>query len=505
MLASGRHPDQDVYTLSATVDGPIAAFRLEALPHDSLPAGGPGRQRNFILTDFRVTVGESNVRWSRASADYSQLFPADQRQHHPVERAIDDDPNTGWAIFPRYGVMHWALFVPKQRIESKGKVPLTIRLAFQNQDWKGQSLGRFRLSVTDKLSDAQPQESNAPLQEALPPHARLALYYLEQNEPRRAADLLTKATAANPKMPAADWLTLAQTQLRLGEQDQARKSCLKAAQRLAPLKANSNLRPLLRRVLLAVNPDSREGTALVRALAGAPPELLTEAIRKDPQKAKGYQDRAEWYGQRGLWKEARADLSKAFQLEPNVHRAMQLGFVLVQLGEVDAYREHCRAALGRFGSTTNNSEADQLLKTCLLHSESKVDAKQLAHLAEVVAATDKTQAWYEWIIFAKALYEYRMGQYAAAASTAREILQLAPQTNGNVPVLRALGFTVEAMALYRSGEEGGAKKSLMKAKRDLERHMPGIDGNWWHDGLAAHILYREAQKMIAAKKVESKE
>jgi len=59
ILASGAHDNRDGYTITAPTDlKNITAFRIEALPDESLPAKGPGRagDGNFVLNDFKVGV-----------------------------------------------------------------------------------------------------------------------------------------------------------------------------------------------------------------------------------------------------------------------------------------------------------------------------------------------------------------------------------------------------------------------------------------------------------------
>jgi hypothetical protein len=62
VLASGENPAKDTYTLTATTDlAGITAFRLEAIPDASLPAGGSGRSPtgDFRLTRFAVDAGDA--------------------------------------------------------------------------------------------------------------------------------------------------------------------------------------------------------------------------------------------------------------------------------------------------------------------------------------------------------------------------------------------------------------------------------------------------------------
>ena len=59
IVAAGKLPETDTYTVTTHTDlQKITAFRLEALPDASLPAGGSGRHANggFVLNDFRVAV-----------------------------------------------------------------------------------------------------------------------------------------------------------------------------------------------------------------------------------------------------------------------------------------------------------------------------------------------------------------------------------------------------------------------------------------------------------------
>lgn len=57
VLAGGTNAPRDVYEIATTTDlNSVTAFRLEAMPHDSLPLQGPGRgtQGGFVLTGFEV-------------------------------------------------------------------------------------------------------------------------------------------------------------------------------------------------------------------------------------------------------------------------------------------------------------------------------------------------------------------------------------------------------------------------------------------------------------------
>ena len=88
-------------SLSVTVElpeladraSPITAVRLRTLTHPSLPSNGPGTagNGNFILTDIALKLGNAESRFVQAWADHSQ-------PDYPVDNAIDDKADTGWAI-----------------------------------------------------------------------------------------------------------------------------------------------------------------------------------------------------------------------------------------------------------------------------------------------------------------------------------------------------------------------------------------------------------------------
>jgi hypothetical protein len=148
VLASGENPATDNYELTASGLEFVTGIRLEALPHDSFNAKGPGRSvnGNIVLTDVRLMLvpadgGELKpVKLKAASADFSQ-------QDFPIANAIDDSPESGWAIHPEVGKPHAAIFELERRLELPAGAKLQVVLSFQSKFGQHQ-LGRFRLSST---------------------------------------------------------------------------------------------------------------------------------------------------------------------------------------------------------------------------------------------------------------------------------------------------------------------------------------------------------------------
>ena len=102
IVVYGPKGKTEVYTLVAPAEvKDVTAIRLEALP-GIRPKTKVGRSRNgnAVLTDFLLRTGAASsskmaesLKFKIASADYSQ-------DGFPVANAIDDDPKSGWGIYP---------------------------------------------------------------------------------------------------------------------------------------------------------------------------------------------------------------------------------------------------------------------------------------------------------------------------------------------------------------------------------------------------------------------
>ena len=150
VVASGTNPQSETYTIVARTDlKGVTAVRVEALPDEAMVARGPGRSDNgnAVLTDVRLGVSAAAapadrkpVKFKSASADFSQ-------QNFPAASAIDDQPQSGWAIFPEVGKPHAAVFELAEPVNIDGGAVLTVALDFRSI-YDRHQFGRFRVSVT---------------------------------------------------------------------------------------------------------------------------------------------------------------------------------------------------------------------------------------------------------------------------------------------------------------------------------------------------------------------
>jgi len=155
ILFTGPRSDKDTYTIVAPTGlESITAVRVEALSDPSLPSRGPGRadNGNFHLHGIRVFAApaaepsrKTELALVKPSADFDQAG-------WDVTKALDGNPKTGWAIYPRVGRAHQAVFqVEGSGIEGAPPFPGGMMLTFVLEQLQGghHLIGRPRLSATD--------------------------------------------------------------------------------------------------------------------------------------------------------------------------------------------------------------------------------------------------------------------------------------------------------------------------------------------------------------------
>jgi hypothetical protein len=163
VLGSGDITKTDTYDLTfAPTAQPVSAIRLEALPHDSLPAHGPGMcnyegpKGDFFMGEFQVLVNDQPVKIASATESYSK----NNFGKNPATAllAIDGDPQTGWSCAAKYGQRHEAVFVLAQPIPAGAQIQ--IRMYFGRH--YACPLGHFRLSAASETK-AVARDMDTPL------------------------------------------------------------------------------------------------------------------------------------------------------------------------------------------------------------------------------------------------------------------------------------------------------------------------------------------------------
>jgi len=158
VLASGKKADTDRYTVAFT-NGvtEVVGLRLEVLPHDSLPAKGPGRAENgnFVLTELTAKIERLDqttnvISFIAARADIEQVGDLKSNLHPTYAAALvidghASDDTYGWAILPESGQAHQLVLGLAVPLTLQPGETLTVELT---QNRAGHLLGHFRIGVT---------------------------------------------------------------------------------------------------------------------------------------------------------------------------------------------------------------------------------------------------------------------------------------------------------------------------------------------------------------------
>jgi hypothetical protein len=75
---AAKNPQRETFVIEGDVSlGKLTGIRLEALPHEQLPRGGPGRDiyGNAIVSEIKVEIETSGRKWQpvRFSASYRTM------------------------------------------------------------------------------------------------------------------------------------------------------------------------------------------------------------------------------------------------------------------------------------------------------------------------------------------------------------------------------------------------------------------------------------------------
>jgi hypothetical protein len=160
ILASGANPQLETYVVEGPLtSGKLSGLRIEALPHQSLPREGPGRDAygNFIFTEVRIELQDAAGQWRRVEPERS--YVDDGRMGDKRNRQL-------WTVDASRDEKRFArqmVFEIKPAAEAK-RARITI---VQNSDFVGQAIGHFRLSTTTAADPALVTKVRAKLRPVL--------------------------------------------------------------------------------------------------------------------------------------------------------------------------------------------------------------------------------------------------------------------------------------------------------------------------------------------------
>lgn len=194
ILASGTNPPTDRYAITVTLPDAIAihSIRLEALPHDSLPLGGPGRSISgvFAMMNWDVTAMRPSDSTPRplvfqggtADVEYPS-FPVTSKGQWNISGA-------------KSGNDHTAVWTLPEAVNLEAGTKLHFQMEFnKSTNYADQNLGRFRLSATADSTAFPREQRRFAAMKLTDPQTKLAAVYLLNGDSERALPLLPNSSA----------------------------------------------------------------------------------------------------------------------------------------------------------------------------------------------------------------------------------------------------------------------------------------------------------------------
>jgi len=152
---TGNKAKDDTYTVKAqTYQRGLRAFRLDAFADAALPAKGPGLSDNgnFVLGDFKVIARplDAKSKAKPVTLKLKAVAATFEQKNYNLSEAVDNNPNSGWAVAPQFGKDHAAIFgIEGEPVGFEGGTELEFQLKFSNFF----GIGRLRLGFSTNATN----------------------------------------------------------------------------------------------------------------------------------------------------------------------------------------------------------------------------------------------------------------------------------------------------------------------------------------------------------------
>jgi len=292
---------------------------------------------------------------------------------------------------------------------------------------------------------------------------------------------------------------------------------------VAAEKAQAHLRQVAERGLaneLELRRQSTARDAIVQAAAlinqqafDRADELMARVPQENPtlEGVEVFRTLGDWNAVNGKWLAARDrfyQLRHANRIEKASDTSLDItraAVAYIECQDTEGYEHFRQRVLETYAGTTDPAVAERVVKNCLLQPASAPLLSLLSPFVEVANqllaqkdfAAVETDGRVSWGCLSVALLEYRAGHWVDAQTWAERCIRYGPPHSRS-----AAAQAILAMAFFRSGRADAARSELANASRVVTERFnteiqPHDGSSFWFDWVAARILVREAESVIA--------
>ena len=223
-------------------------------------------------------------------------------------------------------------------------------------------------------------------------------------------------------------------------------------------------------------------------------DLLARIVSLQPENRPLLVEHANLAARAGRWSEAAESLSLAVELDPTDHWGWyHLAPLLVETGQLDRYRTHCREMLDRF-EEEGWLITGRVIQFCVFLPDTVDDWDRLGELSQQFSKQATNPNHRDGREATKGVCDYRAGKTGEAIVWLERSVDQLPESTK----VRYLLFL--AMAYQKEGRTEEALRRFQEADALLQPRFENLKttplGNSWHDWLAGWILRREAEALI---------
>jgi tetratricopeptide (TPR) repeat protein len=229
--------------------------------------------------------------------------------------------------------------------------------------------------------------------------------------------------------------------------------------------------------------------------------LFQEASDSSPLNSRYWEMLGDLNGRRGHWETAIKHLTRSVELNPSndhYNGAFFLAVALVQAGQFDEYRAHCRRFLEWQSDPRDHYGQYLAAVASLMLPVDGTDLDRACQYADSGAGRERGESLSSESTFCKALAEYRRGHFASAFDWAGRATS--SSDGGHAGPAKSANYFIQACANAAMHEMEAGRAALARGdefEKQIQSQLASESMAKWSDWAISDRLRREAADLLA--------